>query len=69
VRSPSREIAAHNQRNAHSAAEALEKARKSPVHEVYVHSSWLEKERNFNFFDSPTLAVGFSKKVRKKLSA
>lgn len=34
---------------ASSAKEAIAKARKLPVHNVYVHSGWFEKNANYQF--------------------
>lgn len=42
--------------------EALKKAKKVPITEVYVHGQWLDKEKNHNFFESPPGKMGFEKK-------
>lgn len=45
-----------------SAAEAVEKSRKVPIHEVYVDNSWLEKVRNNDFFSTEKSSIpGFGK--------
>lgn len=35
---------------ADSVAEALKKSPKTPIHEVYVHSNWFEKNLNNDFY-------------------
>jgi hypothetical protein len=45
---------------ANSVTEALKKAKIIPVHEVYLHGGWFEKNRNFEFFDPPEKTPGFS---------
>ena len=47
---------------AESATEALRKAKKMPVHEVYVDNTWLEKSMNNEFFrKEKTSVTGFGK--------
>lgn len=48
---------------AESVAEAIKKSKKLPIHEVYIHNSWFEKNPNYNFFEIPTEKTGFAKKI------
>ncbi len=45
---------------ADSVLDAVKKAKKAPVHEVFVHNSWLEKQ-NFEFFGIKTNKAGYEK--------
>jgi hypothetical protein len=47
---------------AESVEEAIKKAKNLPVHEVFLHNSWFEKEKNFVFFDQSQDKIGFEKK-------
>lgn len=46
---------------AESTQEAIKKSKKSPIHEVFVHNAWLEKQSNYAFFPSKTNKTGFEK--------
>lgn len=46
---------------ADSIAEALRKSKKIPIHEVYVHNSWFEKQ-NFEWNVPQSTKLGFNKK-------
>lgn len=49
---------------AKSVEEAMKKSKKSPIHEVYVHNSWFEKQ-NYEFFNKTDAAkVGFRAKQK-----
>ena len=39
--------------------EALKKSRKLPITEVYVHSPWIEKNKDHNYFESKSEKIGF----------
>lgn len=47
---------------AESATEALKKAQKMPVDEVYVHNAWLEKNTDHNMFNVKNPNIGFHEK-------
>ena len=50
---------------ADSAAEAVAKAKRLPVHEVFLHGGWLEKAANFEFFSQPQRVPGFTERPKK----
>lgn len=47
---------------AESVSEALKKAKKLPVHEVFVHNSWFEKSVAFEFFNKDLKRPGYGKR-------
>lgn len=49
---------------ADSAVEALKKAKYMPVHEIYVHNAWFEKNGDNNFFFKEPPTIGLKKKKR-----
>lgn len=46
---------------ANSTTEALKKAKKLPVHEVYIHGGWFEKQ-NHEFYGNRPATPGFKQK-------
>lgn len=44
---------------AESVTEALKKAKKTPITEVYVHNAWLEKNKEHNMYERPVKKIGF----------
>ncbi len=50
---------------AENVSEALRKAKKMPVHEIYVHNAWLEKSQNYEFFPEKQKTIGFTKEQPK----
>ncbi len=51
---------------AENVIEALNKSRKLSVTEVYIHSGWLEKEKNNNYFEIGRGKIGFIDRKRKE---
>lgn len=47
---------------AESVKEALEKARRMPVHEVYVHNVWFDKNADNQFFFKEANPIGLEPK-------
>lgn len=45
---------------ADSVAEALKKSPKTPIHEVYLHSGWFEKNLNQDFYFKEPKTLGFN---------
>lgn len=43
---------------ANSVTEAIKKSKNLPIHEVYVHSDWLSKNTNSNFFGEDPNPIG-----------
>lgn len=50
---------------AKSAQEAVNKSRKFPIHEVYVHSNWAEKNTGHNFFAEEIKEIGLVQKANE----
>lgn len=50
---------------ANSVKEALEKSKKIPVSEIYVHNSWFERVAGFEFTSPSPGQMGFKKPVNK----
>ena len=51
---------------AESVAEALRKSKGAPVHEIFLHSQWFEKNRDNNFFEEkPRASIGLKAKKSK----
>lgn len=44
---------------ADSVAEALKKAPKTPIHEVFIHNGWFEKNMNQDFYYTEPRITGF----------
>lgn len=49
---------------AENTEEAIRKSKKTPIHEVYVHNAWMEKNTENNFFEATKNTIGF-KKIKK----
>lgn len=47
---------------ADSVKEAVEKSKKIPIHEVYVHNQWFERAVGFEFTAPQKSTTGFTKK-------
>lgn len=45
---------------AHSVTEAIKKSKNLPIHEVYVHGAWLDKNTNSNFFGEEPNPIGLA---------
>lgn len=50
---------------AENVSEALRKAKKLPVHEIYVHGAWFDKANNYEFFPDKLKQIGFTKETSK----
>lgn len=46
---------------AESTQEAIKKSKFLPIHEVFVHNSWFEKQANFEWTKTVTPNAGFKK--------
>lgn len=51
---------------AESAADAISRSRKLPIHEVFVSSAWLEKVANNEFFRKEQSSIGGFSEKRKQ---
>ncbi len=44
---------------AESVDDAIKRSKKLPIHEVYVHNAWFEKQANYDFFSNAAGSAGF----------
>lgn len=53
---------------ANSVTEAVNKSKRMPVHEVYVHNAWFDKAANYAFNFEPQPPSGFKEEKPKPKS-